>query len=319
MSHTSLVRPLFEGPVDIVADVHGEIEALDRLLTHLGYHAGVHPLGRHLVFLGDLTDRGPDSPAVVDFVNWLVALELAQCILGNHDLNLLLEHRKEGNHWYFGEAERMGRDPVFVCQAPASAATRDRVRWFFKSLPLVLHRPDLRIVHACWDDEAIQSLDQADDVLALYHGWVARIDADLQQKGIVDPVEQEQAHQNRNPVKLVTSGPEKRAPRPFWSGGRERFLDRVPWWDHYSEGPLVVFGHYGMQERTPEQNALAPQDDASQVPGSARAVCIDFGVGKRWRERLRRGEAGPFSTRLAAFRFPERELVFDDGTSWPRR
>jgi hypothetical protein len=303
MSHTSLVRPLFEGPVDIVADVHGEMEALERLLAHLGYRHGVHPEGRRLVFLGDLTDRGPDSPAVIDFVSWLMARNLAQCVLGNHDLNLLLEQRKEGNAWYWGVAERMGRDPVFVRQAPADAAIRDRVRWFFKSLPLVLHRPDLRIVHACWDDEAIQQLARADDAVALYHGSAARIEAELQRQGVVDPVEQEQAHQNGNPVKLATSGPEKRAARPFWSGGRERFLDRVPWWEHYSSGPLVVFGHYGMQER-------APQDDSSGVPGSARAVCIDFGVGKRWRERLSRGENGPFLTRLAAYRFPEQELVF---------
>jgi hypothetical protein len=303
MSDTSLVRPLFEGPVDIVADVHGEIEALEHLLSLLGYRHGVHPEGRRLIFLGDLTDRGPDSPAVIELVSWLVDRNLAQCILGNHDLNLLLEHRKEGNHWYWGEAERMGQNPLLVRQTPALAAHRDKVRWFFKNLPLVLCRPDLRIVHACWNDEAVRHLARADDVVATYHGWAARIDADLEQRGIALPVEQEQAHQNNNPVKLVTSGPEKSAPRPFWSGGRERLLDRVPWWERYSEGPLVVFGHYGMQERF-------SQDDSSALPGSARAVCIDFGVGKRWRERLTVGENGPFRTRLAAYRFPERELVF---------
>jgi hypothetical protein len=34
---TSLVKPLFDGPIDIVGDVHGEIGALHSLLTHLGY------------------------------------------------------------------------------------------------------------------------------------------------------------------------------------------------------------------------------------------------------------------------------------------
>jgi hypothetical protein len=31
---TSLVRPLNDGPVDVVADVHGEIDALNGLLAN---------------------------------------------------------------------------------------------------------------------------------------------------------------------------------------------------------------------------------------------------------------------------------------------
>ena len=69
----SLVRPLFDGPLDIVGDIHGEINALRNLLNQLGYaDDGRHPEERRLVFLGDLTDRGPNSPAVVDVVERLV-------------------------------------------------------------------------------------------------------------------------------------------------------------------------------------------------------------------------------------------------------
>ena len=39
-----LVRPLFSGPIDIIGDVHGEIDALRSLLGQLGYaNDGVHP------------------------------------------------------------------------------------------------------------------------------------------------------------------------------------------------------------------------------------------------------------------------------------
>lgn len=38
-----LVQPLFDGPVDIVGDIHGEIGALDALLERLGYTRN----GRH--------------------------------------------------------------------------------------------------------------------------------------------------------------------------------------------------------------------------------------------------------------------------------
>ena len=64
-----LVEKLSDGPLDIVGDVHGELTALISLLNVLGYSAdGVHPDGRKLVFVGDLTDRGPDSPGVINSV-----------------------------------------------------------------------------------------------------------------------------------------------------------------------------------------------------------------------------------------------------------
>ena len=63
------VQPLFDGPLDIVGDIHGEIAALDALLERLGYTPdGRHRKGRRLAFLGDLVDRGTDSPAVVERV-----------------------------------------------------------------------------------------------------------------------------------------------------------------------------------------------------------------------------------------------------------
>src|SRR3954451_13724531 len=90
MSTATLVRPLFDGPIDVVGDVHGEIDALTELRQHLGYDAtGSHPDGRRLVFVGDLGDRGPDSPGVAEWVRDLVAAGRAQCVLGNHDFNAL--------------------------------------------------------------------------------------------------------------------------------------------------------------------------------------------------------------------------------------
>ena len=77
---TQLVQPLPDGPLDIVGDVHGEIEALRALLDGLGYaEDGSHPQPRRLVFTGDLTDRGPDSPAVIELVRRLVETERAYC------------------------------------------------------------------------------------------------------------------------------------------------------------------------------------------------------------------------------------------------
>jgi hypothetical protein len=47
LSTTTLIGALSEGPVDIVGDIHGEIDALHDLLKHLGYSVfGEHPEGR---------------------------------------------------------------------------------------------------------------------------------------------------------------------------------------------------------------------------------------------------------------------------------
>jgi len=63
------IERLFKGDLDVVGDVHGEIDGLEQLVAKLGYDAdGNHPGGRRLVFVGDLVDRGPDSPAVVEYV-----------------------------------------------------------------------------------------------------------------------------------------------------------------------------------------------------------------------------------------------------------
>ena len=60
------LQGLFDGPIDVVGDVHGELDALHALMRGLGYDpVGGHPEGRRLVFLGDLCDRGPDSPGVL--------------------------------------------------------------------------------------------------------------------------------------------------------------------------------------------------------------------------------------------------------------
>ena len=52
-----MFAPLPDGPLDVVGDVHGELDALLALLAHLGYDAdGGHPEGRHLV-AGDLAEH----------------------------------------------------------------------------------------------------------------------------------------------------------------------------------------------------------------------------------------------------------------------
>ncbi|MFG2934905.1 polynucleotide kinase-phosphatase [Streptomyces sp. NPDC048282] len=73
------------GPFDIVGDIHGCASELESLLAKLGYADGVHPDGRTAVFVGDLVDRGPDSPGVLRRVMSMVGSGNALCVPGNHE------------------------------------------------------------------------------------------------------------------------------------------------------------------------------------------------------------------------------------------
>ncbi len=78
-----------EGPFDIIGDVHGCLEELRELLAELGYSDGVHPEFRKAAFVGDLVDRGPDSPGVLKLVMSMVESGNAICVPGNHDSKLV--------------------------------------------------------------------------------------------------------------------------------------------------------------------------------------------------------------------------------------
>lgn len=82
------------GPFDIIGDIHGCHSELVALLRELGWQVdadgtgAVHPQGRMAVFVGDLVDRGPATPAVLRLVMNLVTQGRAVCIPGNHENKL---------------------------------------------------------------------------------------------------------------------------------------------------------------------------------------------------------------------------------------
>ena len=102
------------GPFDIIGDVHGCLPELDELLDALGYRpdgAGVrrHPAGRTAVFLGDLVDRGPDTPGVLRTVMGMVAGGAALCVPGNHEAKLLRAMRGRDVRISHGLAESLAQ------------------------------------------------------------------------------------------------------------------------------------------------------------------------------------------------------------------
>ncbi|MFM2246862.1 MAG: hypothetical protein RL071_2936 [Pseudomonadota bacterium] len=358
---TRLRVALPEGPLDIIGDIHGEIDALRVLLTRLGVDVARRRAPRHLVFVGDLVDRGPDSVAVVQLVADLVDAGQATVVMGNHELNLLQGERKEGNGWLWdglgpdGGPDhfpfRPGRDrsqpavPRPFDSRQASAAEREAVLAFFRTLPLVAERPDLRVVHAAPDPAALAALPEAGDVvqIAAEHDQLTR--ARLDAAGVLaqaaaeraawgmlrDPnrapttlleavATQAEAEQAGNPINVLTSGLERRVPfsRMFWAGGKWRFVTRDPWWERYGAedpaAPAVVVGHYWRRRGTgpvPDKADVWWADPRLGWSGpTRRAYCVDFSVGRRFVERAE--GARSFAGGLGALRWPEATLVFDD-------
>lgn len=101
------------GPFDIIGDIHGCRSELDTLLGKLGYVDGAHPEGRTAVFVGDLVDRGPDSPGVLRRVMSMVSAGNALCVPGNHENKLgryLAGRKVQLTHGLAETAEQLERE-----------------------------------------------------------------------------------------------------------------------------------------------------------------------------------------------------------------
>ena len=144
---------------DIIGDIHGEADALRRLLSALGYvergRTGFHsPAGRRALFVGDYIDRGPAIADCLRLVRAMVDSGNAIALLGNHEYNALaLNHDANGralrsrDKW--SQHEETHRQ---LCDA-----REDYGAWldWFRTLPLFFETASLRVVHACWDENHI--------------------------------------------------------------------------------------------------------------------------------------------------------------------
>jgi protein phosphatase len=101
------------GPFDIIGDVHGCFDELVILLGELGYEVAAggtgarHPDGRRACFVGDLVDRGPDTPRVLRLVMGMSDAGTAIVVPGNHENKLLRALRGHNLQVTHGLAESL--------------------------------------------------------------------------------------------------------------------------------------------------------------------------------------------------------------------
>lgn len=338
-------QTLPDAPLDIIGDVHGEFAAFQQLLHHLGYDSdGLHPDGRVLVFVGDLCDRGPDSPRMLAWFKKAHEAGRALMVLGNHELNLLADDPKDGSGWFFdSRAEKDAANYAPWQHLPE--AERAALKTWLAEQPLVLDRADIRIVHAAWLPETFARLEAAESesLIEQYHrfdrelteglqtaAWYADYLAEQAQYGAATEnpngppppmpatAQYDLARSRAHPIRALSSGVECLAEQMFFAGGRWRGTCRMPWWNEYAEDTPVVIGHYWRMWQASanpvaaERSLLPPQGNAWH--GLKRNVfCVDFSIGASWRARKQPEQYAAESFRLAALRWPERTLVFDNG------
>ncbi|MBX9628177.1 MAG: AAA family ATPase [Gemmataceae bacterium] len=160
------------GPFDIVGDVHGCLDELLALLMKLGYAltntgdgwTASHPDGRKLVFVGDLCDRGPDTPGVLYLAMDAAARGAGYTVVGNHDDKLL--------RWLRGDRVKVAHGlQLSIDQLGAYPPEfRDRVRDWLGRLPshLVLDGGKLVVAHAGLTEEMHGRVSGAVRSFALY-------------------------------------------------------------------------------------------------------------------------------------------------------
>ena len=148
------------GPFDIIGDVHGCIEELLELFGRLDYRfihqpdsrglpgvAVEPPPGRKAVFVGDLGDRGPDTPAVYRLVMPLVRAGHALCVMGNHDSKLLRKLRGNDvqmSHGLADTMEQLAKEPPELVEEIRSFLERLVTHYVLDDGKLVVAHAGLR-------------------------------------------------------------------------------------------------------------------------------------------------------------------------------
>lgn len=277
---------------DIIGDIHGHAAPLIKLLKRMGYR---HQMGayrypeRKVIFLGDYIDRGPKQDSVVDTVRAMVDAGSAIAIMGNHEFNAVsfaTPHPDQPEERLRKDTpnHRMPHQSFLNQMEEGSDEYWSTIDWF-KTLPVYLDLPELRVIHACWHPESIERISPHLDENKVIREdeWVA-----LNTKG----------HTAFDAIEVLLKGIEVELPEGLSyldKDGIERFKTRTRWWQsdarsyreiglvpkalvnslpdkpvrsesiiRYDNEKPLFFGHYWMQ--------------GDPVPLGDQIACLDYSI-----------------------------------------
>lgn len=202
----------------VIPDVHADME---RLLASLDAARGTN-----VAFLGDFIDAGnsveePDDASVLKKVRSLIEHSGALAVMGNHELNAILFHRrdKRGAPLRHHSSKNVSQHASFLDSI--GFATPEAIQWteWFLTLPLWIELDGLRLVHACWDQVSIDVIKER------------RPDGRLHPEDLEEVALKQSSFAKA--VEALTSGPEVLLPDDHWfydtKQNRRREV-RLAWW-----------------------------------------------------------------------------------------
>jgi len=153
----------FQG-YDIIGDVHGQATQLETLLRALGYRQSSQGVWGHkqrqALFVGDLIDKGPDPAGALVLVYRMIEAGHARMVVGNHELNWIqqaADHTNDIQSFLDATAKHHSRFPL-VERYQYEPETLLRLFNWLRRQPIYIDEPNLRVVHACWDQASINCL-----------------------------------------------------------------------------------------------------------------------------------------------------------------
>ena len=151
---------------DLIGDIHGHADELVQLLEALGYEKARgsyrHP-ERKVIFLGDFIDRGPQIRQVLEIVRPMIEEGKALAVMGNHELNALAYHTEDPDspgEYLRRRSPKNEKQHRATLDQLAPQELRSHLEWF-RTLPMWLDLDGIRVVHACWDEQAMDQITNA--------------------------------------------------------------------------------------------------------------------------------------------------------------
>lgn len=145
---------------DIIGDIHGQASKLEQLLLRMGYKLTngfySHP-SKKAIFVGDYIDRGSEILKTIELVKNMVENGSAYAIMGNHEMSAItyFEQKKAKTISRRQESKKTRKHRKSIAEYLKSPKKAEKYIQWLKKLPLFLDLPNLRVIHACWDNELI--------------------------------------------------------------------------------------------------------------------------------------------------------------------
>ncbi len=148
---------------DIIGDIHGRADTLEKMLWLLGYREKNNVYrhnSRKAIFVGDIIDKGPKIRRSLQIVEAMTRYGSGICILGNHEAKLVYLFANETND--FLDTYNCVKNQIQIKETLKDFEKHlDELKYYIDwmaKLPIYVEMSNIRIIHACWDFSHVKFL-----------------------------------------------------------------------------------------------------------------------------------------------------------------